>query len=91
MSRDSFIQQLKRGLATASVIAGGLIAVTALVRPSVTFIDQRYVHNVDYLTQRKLDSIARAREMEEVRRTMASVDTGVRCLRKALPKLTCEK
>lgn len=91
MTRTSFIQQVKRGLATASVIAGGLIAVTALVRPSINFIDGRYVHSTEYITQRKLDSLARVREAEEFRRTLASVDTGVKCLRKALPRRECEK
>jgi hypothetical protein len=91
MSRDTFIQQVKRGLATASVIAGGLIAVTALVRPSIAFIDGRYVHQIEYVTQRTLDSLARAHEMDEMRRTMATVDTGVKCLRKVLPRRDCEK
>lgn len=91
MSRATFLQQVKRGFATAAVIAGGLIAVTALVNPSLTYIDGRYVHSVAYANQRALDSIAHVRELEEIRRTMASVDTGVKCLRKALPRRDCEK
>jgi hypothetical protein len=91
MSRDNLLQQVKRGLATASVIAGGLIAVTALVRPSITFIDNRYVHSTAYEQQRRLDSLARvAKQLEEDRR-WATVDTSLKCLRSILPKRDCQK
>lgn len=89
--QPTFFEQIKRGLATATVIAGGLIAVTALIRPSITYIDQRYVHQVEYATQRTLDSLAQAKRQEEYARRLASVDTGVKCLRGVLPKKDCQK
>lgn len=91
MTKASLIAQVKRGMSTAAVIAGGLIAVTALVRPSIVYIDARYVHAVEYSTQRKLDSIAQVRRQEEFTRRLASVDTGVKCLRGVLPRKDCQK
>lgn len=91
MTRASLLGQVKRGLATASVIAGGLIAVTALVRPSIAFIDQRYVRSVEYRRQRELDSIALVRRVEANDRRWASVDTSLKCLRNKLSKKDCEK
>lgn len=87
----SILQQVKRGLATASVIAGGLIAVTALVAPSIRYIDNRYVHQQDYITRRTLDSLARLVARDETMRRIAAVDTGVKCLRHVLPKEACLK
>jgi hypothetical protein len=89
--KPTIIEQIKRGAATAAVIAGGVIAVTALVRPSLVYIDGRYVHEQDYSQQRKLDSLALIRKLDDIRRTTASIDTGVRCLRGALPRRDCEK
>lgn len=84
-------QQIKNGFGTAAMIAGGVIAVTALVKPSLVYLDGRYVHQQEYLVQRRLDSLAVVRQQEELMRKVASVDTGVRCLRKVLPKQACEK
>lgn len=86
-----FLQQVKRGLLTAGTIAGGLIAVTALVSPSVKYLDERFVHQQEYDTQRTLDSLARVKRDEEYMRRIASVDTGVKCLRGVLPRKDCQK
>lgn len=84
-------QQIKNGFGTAAVIAGGAIAVTAAVKPSLVFLDGRYVHQQEYLTQRRADSLAAIRLQEDLIRKVASVDTGVRCLRGVLAKKDCQK
>jgi hypothetical protein len=89
--KPTLLEQIKRGAATAAVIAGGVIAVTALVQPSLVYLDGRYVHQRDYSHQRTLDSLALIKKLDDIAARTASIDTGVRCLRGALPRRDCEK
>src|SRR4051812_14773888 len=94
MSRDK-----KRSLLlTLGALAGALLAVSGAIRPVVRpvvrtviidAVDSEYVLRAGYRTSRQLDSLTLRQELKELRERMARVDTGVSCLRGALPRAAC--
>lgn len=88
----------KSSLLNISAFIGAVVAVAGLSGSVKRVADSHFVradtfheYRIQQAGKASLDSLKHDREIEEIRRDMASVDTGVKCLRHALPRTVCEK
>lgn len=90
--------KVRSSIVNITAVIGAVVAVAGLTAPIARTVDRRYVHSDTFAIVQQgeafHDSLAAQRHEQEVRdlrRDVAAIDTGVRCLRGRLPRSVCSK